>query len=649
MKKIILIFTLCGATSLLYAQTDVIMQQAKTYISNFDYETAIEFLEPEAKKKNVRPETLELLGDCYRAIKNRRKATYYYERRIAKGGNNIPPELFLHYGELLIHEGKYAAAKTHLRTYYSNATDPNAMAEAFMISCDTAMTWLARKDSNKIFMVENLKRLNSKFHDWGAMHHNSGIMFVSDRPHSKADDDQYHTVYQSNYRRDKNLGTPEIFFSGMKKNIHLGPVAFTKDGKTIYYTQTNTDISRRDKTKDGTVWENELEIKIAKITTNKLSSIKSFKHNNPREYSVGHACLSPDDDVLYYVSNMPGGFGGTDIYYSVLKNGEWSAPTNAGPMINTAGNEMFPTMDSTGVLYFSSNGKAGLGGLDIFRAKGEKDKWIATENMYYPINSSGDDFYLILSPDKRSGFLASNRSGGVGNDDIYTLTVNGPFPDFGYMKDPTAYEQKVRLAEEKTRLERMVTFTGTVTDGVTHEGIDSVMISFVNNSNKEQVISTSNNAGVFSVALDKKEKYTYSCIHDGYVPIIGQSLAGNDVQTQAKGIHIEMMQVKLEEENVIAGNVILDTEQGKGIEYRVQIMARKAYPDWEYLDKAKEAYPNLKILYGSFPDAFTRFTIGQFKTAKDATKLKNELRALGYRDAFVVMFVNGKRKVISYN
>ena len=649
MKKIILIFTLCGATSLLYAQTDVIMQQAKTYISNFDYETAIEFLEPEAKKKNVRPETLELLGDCYRAIKNRRKATYYYERRIAKGGNNIPPELFLHYGELLIHEGKYAAAKTHLRTYYSNATDPNAMAEAFMISCDTAMTWLARKDSNKIFMVENLKRLNSKFHDWGAMHHNSGIMFVSDRPHSKADDDQYHTVYQSNYRRDKNLGTPEIFFSGMKKNIHLGPVAFTKDGKTIYYTQTNTDISRRDKTKDGTVWENELEIKIAKITTNKLSSIKSFKHNNPREYSVGHACLSPDDDVLYYVSNMPGGFGGTDIYYSVLKNGEWSAPTNAGPMINTAGNEMFPTMDSTGVLYFSSNGKAGLGGLDIFRAKGEKDKWIATENMYYPINSSGDDFYLILSPDKRSGFLASNRSGGVGNDDIYTLTVNGPFPDFGYMKDPTAYEQKVRLAEEKTRLERMVTFTGTVTDGVTHEGIDSVMISFVNNSNKEQVISTSNNAGVFSVALDKKEKYTYSCIHDGYVPIIGQSLAGNDVQTQAKGIHIEMMPVKLEEENVIAGNVILDTEQGKGIEYRVQIMARKAYPDWEYLDKAKEAYPNLKILYGSFPDAFTRFTIGQFKTAKDATKLKNELRALGYRDAFVVMFVNGKRKVISYN
>ncbi|MDR3180362.1 MAG: hypothetical protein LBT61_00320 [Prevotellaceae bacterium] len=650
MKKIILIIILCCTTPLLYAQTDVIMQQVKTYISNFDYKTAIAFLEREAKKKNVRPETFELLGDCYRALNDRKKAAQYYERRIAKGGNNIPPDVFLHYGELLIHEGKYAAAKTHLRTYYNNAADPDPLAETLMASCDTAMIWVARRDSNKIFTVENLKRLNSKFHDWGAMYHDNGIMFISDRPRSKVDDDQYYAVYQSNYRRDKNLGAPELFFTNMKKNIHLGPVAFTKNGKTIYYTQTNTDIPYRDKTEDGTVWENKLEIKIAKITTNKLSSIKSFKYNSPREYSIGHACLSPNDSVLYYVSDMPGGFGGTDIYYSVLERGdEWSAPINAGSMINTTGNEMFPTMDSTGVLYFSSNGKAGLGGLDIFRAKGGKNRWVATENMYYPINSSGDDFYLILSSDKSSGFFASNRPGGAGNDDIYTLTVNGPFPDFGYMKDPLAYEKKVRLSEEKARLERIATFTGTVTDGATHEGIDSVMISFVNNATKEQVICTTGNAGVFSITLDKKGNYTYSCIREGYVPTIGQSLAGNNALIQAKGIHIEMTPVKIEEENVIADNVILDTEQGKGIEYRVQVMASKEYPNWDYLNKVKEAYPQLKILYGSFPDAFTRFTVGQFKTAKEATKLKNELRAIGYRDAFVVMFVNGKRKVVSYN
>jgi tetratricopeptide (TPR) repeat protein len=653
MKKIIfiLILFLYGTLTipLLHAQTDVIMQQVQSHISNFNYRTAIELLEAEAKKKNVRVETFELLGNCYRAVENWKKAAYYYEKRIAIGDNNIPPDVFLHYGELLIHEGEYAAAKAHLQTYYNNAPNPNPMVQTFMASCDTAMTWLAQKDNNKIFTVENLRRLNSKFHDWGAMYHNNGIMFISNRPHSDLDENQYYSVYKSNYRRD-NLGAPDIFFTNMKTNIHLGPVAFTKNGRTIYYTQTNTDISHRDKTEKGTVWENKLELKTAKITNNNLSSIKSFKYNNPRKYSIGHACLSPDDSVLYYVSDMPGGYGGTDIYYSVLdKNNEWSAPMNAGHVINTAGNEMFPTMDSTGMLYFSSNGRAGLGGLDIFRAKGEKNNWVATENMYYPINSSGDDFYFVLSPDMRSVFFASNRSGGLGGDDIYTITLTRPLPGFGYMKNPAAYERRIRLAAEKARLERMVTFTGTVTNEVTHEGIDSAIISFVNSTTKAQIICTTDNAGTFSITLDKKENYTYSCIRENYVPLIGQSLAGNDVLVQAKGIHIEMTPIKIEEENVIADNVILDTEQGKGIEYRVQVLANKKYPDWDYLNKIKDSYPQLKILYGSFPDAFTRFTVGQFKTAKEATKLKNELRALGYKDAFVVMFVNGKRKVVSYN
>ena len=626
------------------------MQQVQNYISNFDYETAIGLLEPEAKKKDARPETFELLGDCYRALENRKRASYYYEKRIAKGGNDIPPDIFFHYGELLIYEGKYTVAKMHLQTHYKNSNNADPLTQILIASCDTAMAWIAREDSNKIFTVRNLRRLNSKFHDWGAMHHNNGIMFMSNRPRSKIDNDQYYAIYQSNYRRNNNLGVPEIFFNNMRKNIHIGPAVFTKNGKTIYYTESNIDISHRNKTKQGIIWENKLEIKMAKITNNRLSSIKSFKYNNPREYSLGLPCLSPNDSVLYFVSDMPGGFGGTDIYYSVLEEeGEWSAPTNAGAMINTVGNEMFPTMDSTGVLYFSSNGKAGLGGLDIFRAKGEKDKWTITENMYYPINSSGDDFYFTLSSDKKSGFFASNRPGGLGDDDIYMLTVTGLFPDVGYIRDPSAYERKIKMEMETAELEQVVTFTGTVTDGVTHEGIDSVMISFVNNTTKEQLFCTTDSTGAFSITLDQRNIYTYSCIRDGYVPNIGQSLAGNDALAQVTGIHIELMPVKKEEENIIAGNIILDTEQGTGIEYRVQVMASKEYPNWAYLDKVIEAYPELKILYGSFPDAFTRFTTGQFKTMREATKLKNELRTLGYRDAFVVMFVNGKRKVISYN
>jgi tetratricopeptide (TPR) repeat protein len=642
MKKIIsIIAALCCSTFLLHAQLDVLLQQAQTYMSNFDYKTAIELLEPQAKKKKVRLETFELLGKCYMALENRERAAFYYKQRIDKGGN-IPPEILLQYGKLLLHEGNYEEAKTYFQACL--AAHPDTLTYTFIASCDTAMLWMAKKDTYNVFVVENLKRVNGKFHDWGALRSKNGIMFMSDRPRTKNGKSGFYTVYQSNFRKDSTLGAPNVFFNKLREDIHVGPVAFTKDEKTIFYTQTNLHTLHRDKTDDGTVWENKLELIIAKINNKRLSSTKSFKHNNPRKYSVGHACLSPNDSVLYYVSDMPGGFGGTDLYYSELESGgEWSAPVNAGPMINTAGNEMFPTMDTLGILYFSSNGRVGLGGLDIFRAKGEKDKWSIVENMRHPINSCGDDFYLVLANDKKSGFLSSNRPGGEGHDDVYSLTVTGPFPDFGYIGDHAGYEKMLRrLAEKKTF--NFDEFTGTVTDGATQKGIDSVTISFVNDATKEQVICTTDSTGTFSVFLDRKENYTYSCIREGYVPTIGQPLASGDTLAQ---LLIEMTPVKITAENVIADNVVLDTEQGKGIKYRVQIMARKEYPDWEYLDKAKEVYPNLKILYRQDAD-FTRFTIGEFKKMREATRLKNELRKIGYEDAFVVMFVNGKRKVISY-
>ncbi|MDR3183825.1 MAG: hypothetical protein LBT49_00245 [Prevotellaceae bacterium] len=636
MKKTISIVILCCSTLLLHAQADLILQQAEAYISKSDYKTAIELLEPQARKKNVRPETLELLGNCYLSMEDREKAMLYYKQRIDKGGN-IPPDIFLHYGKLLLHEGNYAEAKTYFQAYYT--ARPDSLVYTFIASCDTAVRWMKQNITYNAFTVENPKRINSKHHDWGAIRNKSGIMFISDRPRNKNSEGGFYTVYQSNTRKDDSYGAPTVFFNKMEENNHVGPVAFTKNEKTIYYTQTNTDTWHRGKTDDGTMWESKLEIVIAKINNKRLSSIKPFKHNNPRKYSVGHACLSPNDSVLYYVSDMPGGFGGTDIYYSELVGGEWSAPVNAGPILNTAGNEMFPTMDSTGVLYFSSNGRIGLGGLDIFRAKGEKSQWSIVENMRHPINSCGDDFYFVPADDKKSGLFASNRLGGEGSDDIYLLAVTGRFPDFGYMGDHEAYENLFNIDSIKV-------FTGTVINETTLEGIDSVQISFVNNFTKEQVICTTDSTGTFSVHLNEKESYTYSCIREGYVPTIGQPLAGSNIFK--KGFQIQMTPIKINEENVIAGNVFLDTGEGQGIEYRVQVMASKEYPDWDYLKGIESTYPNLKILYGSFPDAFTRFTAGQFKTMKEATRLKNELRKIGYKDAFVVMFVNGKRNVVSY-
>ncbi|MDR3235995.1 MAG: hypothetical protein LBT48_04625 [Prevotellaceae bacterium] len=689
MKKIVTILLFCCTAQLIFAQADAaLLQQAETHIANYDYKAAIRLLEPASRRKNVRLITYILLADCYLATDQKDKALSCYEKVVAAGenGENVMPGVFLHYGELLMYKGKYPQAKEHLQSYYNSTAHSEQWVQALITSCDSATVWQNWRDS--IFQVTNPKELNSKFNDWGATFQKTNIVYVSNRPRkSESEFDEYsnagfYTAYRSAIFTEGKYGRLEML---LKNDAHIGPVAFSKDGETMYYTQNNTNVSHHSQATVGIAWENQLEIQIAKINDKTVTDVKSFAYNKPREYSTGHACISPDGKVLYFVSDMPGGYGGTDIYYSVFENNGWSEPKNAGQNINTSGNEMFPTMDNSGVLYFSSNGRIGLGGLDIYRANGSKNNWTTPENMYNPINSSGDDFYFSLSPNKKTGYFSSNRAGGAGSDDIYAVTVSCTLPEMGNMKstwvstitgkagdfkttettkttEPTekvtmvtsekAAEQTINIPNQKQEVIQEaiqeVVFTSNVVNLETKKGIANAVISFVDNKTKKQVVVKTNEAGVVSAPLNSNATYTYSCISEGYVPVIGQILSGDDIR-QGKGLRIELTPVKAKVENVIADNVILDTDDtSMGIEYRVQVMASKDYPDWNYLDNIRKWYPEMKIMSKVSPD-YTRFTVGSFKTLVEATILKNKLRHAGYHDAFVVMFENGKRKVISYN
>ncbi len=622
------------------------MEQARERMFNFDYRAAIKLLEEDASKRNAKVEVLEMIGDCHRLLGNKDKAQQFYQKAIAT--RQCKSDIYRESGLIFLSIGKYPEAKKRFQFYADSLGGTAGDIPLLIATCDTAISWIAKKDSS-VFKVSILPKVNSRYSDWGTEFLNKNLIFTSNRPQKKQKDMnpsvQYYTMYQSRAMKGKpnSFGPASILYNNITGAKHVGPIIFTKDQKTMYYTQTNVEISFKRLTEFGKIWENKIEILTAKVGANGPANIKPFKYNNPRKYSVGQPCLSPDNSTLYFVSDMPGGYGGTDIYYCRLdENGEWSAPENCGSMINTEGNEMFPTMDTSRVLYFSSNGHAGLGGLDIYRAKGDGDQWDQVENLRYPINSCGDDFHLIFNPNQQSGYLSSNRPGGMGSDDIYAFNLNSPLPSFGLIANPKLYENKLKQ-------EREVVFKGTVTAQATGAPIQGATISFVDPTNNLQHICSTDSDGGFSIQLDKEVVYTYSCIRDGYIPTIKQSLSGNDIKLQKSGISIVMAEVKAKEENVIANNVFLDTGEGVGIEYSAQVMASKEYPDWNYLNKISETYPKLKIYYGSFPDAFTRFTVGRFATVKEATKLKNDLRKLGYKDAFVVMFINGERKVVSYN
>ena len=133
---------------------------------------------------------------------------------------------------------------------------------------------------------------------------------------------------------------------------------------------------------------------------------------------------------------MPGGYGGDDIYYcEALPNGKWGAPVNAGNIINTEGKEVFPYIDKDGTLYFASDNPSGMGGLDLYYAKGSKNKWSKPVNLGYPINSSKDDFSIFITDPGKSGYFSSNRDGGNGDDDIYSFSLITKQETYSFCKD----------------------------------------------------------------------------------------------------------------------------------------------------------------------------------------------------------------------
>ena len=214
------------------------------------------------------------------------------------------------------------------------------------------------------------------------------------------------------------------FSQTLNTKYHEGPATFTKDGTRVVFTRNNYNNGKYRESSDGI---NKLKLYTAVQTNGDWQQVEEIPFNS-NEYSTGHPAFSADDKLLYFSSDMPGGFGGTDIYVTKLDNGKWSTPINLGKEINTKGNEMFPFVDEKGNIYFSSDGHPGLGDLDIFFAQLETDgahaKWV--QNLGEPLNSNKDDFGIVTDGERKAGYFSSNRKNGGVDDDIYRFTREGP-------------------------------------------------------------------------------------------------------------------------------------------------------------------------------------------------------------------------------
>ncbi len=414
-----------------------LLTQADVLYDKYEYARAASMYKRIAEKKKDKTPTAVLvkLADCYRGMDDYTDAADWYGKLLTR--NDAPADTRFYYAEALKNLGRYDEAKAAFQQY-AQAT-PNAPGiQARIAGCDSAIYWMQHPLNAGI---RNEARLNSSRSDWGATRYPGSVVFMSDtlmkdrlKPGSRFNRNDYgrtrrafYTLYGADTSRNGAVYIDDFTPALNRSRYHVGPITFDKSFHTGYVTLTDPDkkiptvkTKGRRPVKYG---YRRLELyTTVKDTNQQWTAPQPFQYNKADQYSVGHAALSPDDQILYFASDMPGGQGGTDIWYCERQaDGKWSAPVNCGPSINTADEEEFPTVGPDGTLYFSSTGWPGMGGFDMFRSTGSKSQWSTPQNMRYPYNSPGDDFYYTNYTDG-GAYFASNRSGGFGGDDIYAVS-----------------------------------------------------------------------------------------------------------------------------------------------------------------------------------------------------------------------------------
>jgi len=391
------------------------LNKANDFFENYAYTDALKlYLDIENSGLGT-TETKLKIAECYRLQKDYVNAEQWYEK--FSGSGMVKDEYIFNYAEVLRNNGKYIDAIE----WYKKYAMIDAKGNTYIDYCKLFQN--AKPDT--VYKVKNVVNLNSKNDDFGPVFYKDGLVFTSARGITGAKVKDYSwngqpwlDVYQIN-ELPKGIATKDIksIVGEVNTDMHEGPVTFSDDGNTMYFTRNNYLNKKKIKAEDNKTIK--LSIYSATWDGKQWSNIKPFSYNNAN-YSCGHPALSSDGERLYFASDMPGGKGGTDIYVCFKQGEGWGMPINLGGLINTDRNEMFPYINSTDELYFASEGLPGFGGLDIFKAEmNEDDEWQPPVNMKAPVNSSYDDFSYVYDELNGFGYFASNRKNGAGGDDIY--------------------------------------------------------------------------------------------------------------------------------------------------------------------------------------------------------------------------------------
>ncbi len=394
--------------------------------NKFSYIDAIKIYEKVVKKGFINADLCQKIGDAYFYNANYKTATEWYQRlfSFSKKPNS---EYYFRYALSLKSNGQKEESDKLMNQYFQLA--PNQQ-RSKLLQSEINYLKLIKLNSDR-FEIGTLT-INSPNSDFGGSFYNDQFVFSSSRETNNIYKRTHSwtglpftSLYSGTINSDGIVSSPQRFAKDIDSKYNESTPIFTKDGKTVYFTRNNYLKGKKGQNAEGAVL-----LKIYRAQVNQKQEWDNITELpiNSDNFQVAHPALSPDEKTLYFASDRPGTIGKSDIYRVEIKtDGNFGEPENLGSSINTEGRETFPFISETGILYFASDGRPGLGGLDIFQVDLNKiNKRNSVLNIGAPINGPMDDFSFCINEASNRGFFTSNREGGQGNDDIYGFTQTKP-------------------------------------------------------------------------------------------------------------------------------------------------------------------------------------------------------------------------------
>lgn len=453
-------------------------------VKKFKYEKAIGKYTKAADKDSTNFAVVQKLAQTYVAKGDYSSAEVAYQRVLAD--NRATSADKLAYAQVLRTNGKYQEAATAFAVYA--AAEPNsAIAQEFK-GFDKEIKQLNR--DNKGYELVVLPE-NSSASDVGASYSKDGLVLSSNRRASEAKQaagsnygEARYDLYTATTGTDSISPAPGRLRGKVNSKFNDGAATFTRDGKEMIFTQTS---KRKGANKTRTLglyhadWDSTLLTWV---------NVQPLPFNNDN-YNVSQPSISKDGSKLYFVSDMPGGMGGTDIYVADKQGITWAPAVTLGGVTNTAGNEVSPFIADDGTLYFASDSRIGLGGLDIYSVSpNASGRWGTPVNLGMPANSSSDDFGYVSNESGKHGYIVSNRPGGMGKEDIYKF------------------------------MKRSEPVCGNVADSRTKASVEGVEIVAVSPTG-ERFTAITDAKGDFCIGLTPGREYKVTTAKDGYFEYTG--------------------------------------------------------------------------------------------------------------------------------